>query len=60
MQPVKKGTFRHTLMLQTLTAHFTMFTQSRPLRNVEVGEPILALALTAAAVMFIINLIIFD
>ena len=47
-------------MLQTLTAHFTMFTQSQPLRNVEVGEPILALALTAAAVMFIINFIIFD
>jgi hypothetical protein len=58
MQPVKKGTFRHTLILQTLTAHFTMFTQSRPLRKVEIGEPILALALTAAAVTFIIISII--
>lgn len=51
MQPVKKGTFRHTLILETLSAHFTMFTYSRPLK-MDIGEPILALALTAAAVMF--------
>jgi hypothetical protein len=55
IQPVRKGTFRHTLILETLVAHFTMFPQGQRLRGLEIGEPILALALSAAAVMFIMK-----
>jgi hypothetical protein len=37
-----------------------MFPQGQPLKGVEIEKPILALALAAAAVIFIINFIMFN
>ena len=51
IQPKKTGTFRHRLIIETLSMHFAAFMQGQLLKGLDIGDPQLAIALAAAAVM---------
>ena len=44
--------YLNTLIIETLSAHFSSLTQGPPVKGIKIGEPRLSLALAAAAVSF--------
>lgn len=61
---MKTSTFRHRLIIKTLSAHFSSLTQGQPVRGIMIGQPQLSLALATAAVIPLFSLatskLIFD